>query len=463
MLDEEDGWTSMGRLEDDRGVLEAESEMDAVLETVLMVGVIVSMTLDEETTSKELEDGEVDELWLMSDDRDESTELLVELEASVVGVTDAEDDWTLEEEDETDELLSVLDAATELGEEDGLSDDDADGVAEDEFWSTLLLDAAEEELELWTSDDEGELSGDKVVTTLEDTSDEEDGRSDVATGVGVADGQFPSKSLYVHVNVPGSKETVWHEPEMTPIVSQIIEQAPSCWTWIFTSVEVQATDEIDEDDAEELMSIDDEGTPVDDGVAETLNEGDSEADDDPEDEGVSAVEDTELSREMLAADDVTALEVVEDGLVATFEDDTMLDELELSADELPVELAVDEMSELITDWIVLDAEDDWTELEIDAEDDWTELELDAEGVWTELELDVEDDCTELELGVEEGWPELVAGTVVDDIALELTLEAKDDMLNETEVDALDEVDERAVDVEALLEHVPKPGWHPIPQ
>jgi hypothetical protein len=48
--------------------------------------------------------------------------------------------------------------------------------------------------------------------------------------------------------------------------------------------------------------------------------------------------------------------------------------------------------------------------------------------------------------------------------LELTLEAEDDMADETEVDALDEVDERAVDVEALVrEHVPKPDWHPLPQ
>jgi hypothetical protein len=39
----------------------------------------------------------------------------------------------------------------------------------------------------------------------------------VDTGAGVADGQLPSKSLYVHIDVPGSKETVWHEPETTPI------------------------------------------------------------------------------------------------------------------------------------------------------------------------------------------------------------------------------------------------------
>jgi hypothetical protein len=113
MLDEEDDWISIGKLEDDRGVVEAESEIDAVLETVLMVGV-----LDKEARSTELEDGEIDELWLTSDDRDESIELLVELEASVVRVTDAEDDGILDEDDETDELLSVLDAATELNEED---------------------------------------------------------------------------------------------------------------------------------------------------------------------------------------------------------------------------------------------------------------------------------------------------------------------------------------------------------
>jgi hypothetical protein len=118
MLDEEDVWISMGKLEDDRGVLEAKSEIDAVLETVLMVGVMVTMTLDKEPKSAELEDGKTDELWLTSDDRDESIELLVELEASVASVTDAEDDGTLDEDDETDELLSVLDAATELDEED---------------------------------------------------------------------------------------------------------------------------------------------------------------------------------------------------------------------------------------------------------------------------------------------------------------------------------------------------------
>jgi hypothetical protein len=50
----------------------------------------------------------------------------------------------------------------------------------------------------------------------------------VDTGAGVADGQLPSKSLYVHIDVPGSKETVWHEPETTPIASQILEQSPSC-------------------------------------------------------------------------------------------------------------------------------------------------------------------------------------------------------------------------------------------
>jgi hypothetical protein len=59
---------------------------------------------------------------------------------------------------------------------------------------------------------------------------------------------------------------------------------------------------------------------------------------------------------------------------------------------------------------------------------------------------------------------------VDGILPELTLEAEDDMPDETEfdalgeVDAFDEVDERAVDVEALVgEHVPKPDWHPLPQ
>jgi hypothetical protein len=169
MLDEEDVWISMGTLEDDRGVLEAESDIDAVLEAVLIVGVMVTMTLDKEARSTELEDGEIDELWLTSDDRgvleaaseidavleivlmvgviitmtldkelksaeledgetdglwltsddkDDSIELLVELEASVASVTDAGDDGTLDEDDETDELLSVLDAATELDEED---------------------------------------------------------------------------------------------------------------------------------------------------------------------------------------------------------------------------------------------------------------------------------------------------------------------------------------------------------
>lgn len=61
-------------------------------------------------------------------------------------------------------------------------------------------------------------------------------------------------------------------------------------------------------------------------------------------------------------------------------------------------------------------------------------------------------------------------TVVDDILLELRLEAEGDMPDETEVDILDEVevfdedDERAIDVEALVgEHVPKLDWHPFPQ
>jgi hypothetical protein len=159
--------------------------------------------------------------------------------------------------------------------------------------------------------------------------------------------------------------------------------------------------------------------------------GTRKADNDPEDESVGAVEDTEPPRETLVADEVTMLEAVEDKVAAPLEDETMLDELVLSADGIPVELAVDELSKLITNWIVLDAEDDWTELELD---------------------------------VEEVWPELIAGTVVNDIMLELALEAEDDIADATEVDALDEVDERAVDVEALVgEHVPKPGWHPLPQ
>jgi hypothetical protein len=118
MLDEEGVWVSMGKLEDDRGVLEAESEIDAVLDTVLMVGVVVTTTLDRELKSTELEEEKVDELWLRSDDSDESIELLVELEASVVSVTDEEDAWILDEDGDTDELLSELDAATELDEED---------------------------------------------------------------------------------------------------------------------------------------------------------------------------------------------------------------------------------------------------------------------------------------------------------------------------------------------------------
>jgi hypothetical protein len=108
-------------------------------------------------------------------------------------------------------------------------------------------------------------------------------------------------------------------------------------------------DEIDEDDAEKPMSIDDEDTPDDDGVAERLKDGDLEADNDPEDESVGAVGDTEPPRETLAADEVTTLEAVEDRVAAPLEDETMLDELVLSADEIPVELAVDEMSELMTD------------------------------------------------------------------------------------------------------------------
>jgi hypothetical protein len=113
-----------------------------------------------------------------------------------------------------------------------------------------------------------------------------------------------------------------------------------------------------DNDAEELISIDKEDAPDDDGVAKGLKDRDSEADNDPRDEYVSAVEDTRLSEETLASDEVTTLEVVEDGVAAPFEDETMIDELVLSADELSVKLAVDEMSELITDGIVLDAEDD---------------------------------------------------------------------------------------------------------
>jgi hypothetical protein len=111
-------------------------------------------------------------------------------------------------------------------------------------------------------------------------------------------------------------------------------------------------DGVAEDDAEKLISIDEEDTPDDDGVTEGLKERDSEADSDAEDDDVSAVEDTRLSEETLAADEVASLEVVEDGVAAPSEDEIIIDELVLSADELSVELAVDEMS------IVVDAEDD---------------------------------------------------------------------------------------------------------
>jgi hypothetical protein len=48
--------------------------------------------------------------------------------------------------------------------------------------------------------------------------------------------------------------------------------------------------------------------------------------------------------------------------------------------------------------------------------------------------------------------------------LDVTPATEDDMPDETEVDALDEVDDRAVDEEALDgEHFPKPDWHPLPQ
>jgi hypothetical protein len=136
-------------------------------------------------------------------------------------------------------------------------------------------------------------------------------------------------------------------------------------------------------------------------------------------------------------------------------------------------------------WPELEAEDNCIELEVkvdctelEAKDDCTELE--AEDGWPELEA--EDDCTELEvevdcteLATEDGWPELelrvddvrpelVAELVVDRILVELTLEAEDDLIDETEVDALVEVDGRADEVEALIgEHVPKPDWHPLPQ
>lgn len=115
---------------------------------------------------------------------------------------------------------------------------------------------------------------------------------------------------------------------------------------------MQAIDDIDVIDAEELMSIDEEDTPDDEGVGEGLKEGDSEADSDVEDEYVSAAEDTGLSEETLPADEVASLEVVEDGVAAPSEDETILDGLVLSADELSVELAMDVMS------IVVDAEDD---------------------------------------------------------------------------------------------------------
>lgn len=109
-------------------MLEAGSEIDAVLETVLVVGVIVSMTLDGEPESIELEDEKVDELWLTSDGGFESIELLVELEASIVSVIDEEVDWISDEYDETDELLVELVVTSELDEKDELSDVDADGV-----------------------------------------------------------------------------------------------------------------------------------------------------------------------------------------------------------------------------------------------------------------------------------------------------------------------------------------------
>jgi len=124
VLDKEDVWVSTERLEEDRGVLEARSEIDAVLETGMLVGVIVS-TLDGEPESTELEDEKVDELWLTSDDEVKGIELLVELEASVVIVTDEEIDWI------SDELLVELVAISEL-DKDEVSDVDADGVARDE-------------------------------------------------------------------------------------------------------------------------------------------------------------------------------------------------------------------------------------------------------------------------------------------------------------------------------------------
>jgi hypothetical protein len=332
----------------DTGVPEAESEIDAVVETMLIVGVVVTTTLDEELESRELEEGEVGELKSTSDDRDESVELLNEIEAAVVSATDEDDDCISEEDDNIDQLLSVLDVATKLDEEDGLSDIDADGVPEDEVWSTLLLNATEEELVLWISDEAAELSKNEAVTTLDDTTDEMEGRSDVCVGAGEADGQLPSKSLYMHTEDVESKETVWHVPETAAIVSQILEQSPSCCTPALTSLEVQARD-IDEDDADELMSIDEEDSPDGDGVAKGLKEGDSEADGDSEDEYVDAVEDTRLSEETLATDKVTMSELVDDGVAGPLEDETMLGELELSADELPVELTVGEMSELIVD------------------------------------------------------------------------------------------------------------------
>ena len=66
------------------------------------------------------------------------------------------------------------------------------------------------------------------------------------------------------------------------------------------------------------------------------------------------------------------------------------------------------------------------------------MELDVEDSW--VELDVEGDWTELELGVDDAWPEVVTEPVVDDMSLGLTLDAEDDVLDETEVDVLDGVE-----------------------
>lgn len=74
--------------------------------------------------------------------------------------------------------------------------------------------------------------GEVVLEEIDSVDDATDAVVDDDTSVEDLDidGQGPSKSLYVHVEVPESKDTVSHEPVRIVIVVQMLEQSPSCWT-----------------------------------------------------------------------------------------------------------------------------------------------------------------------------------------------------------------------------------------